>query len=122
LDSEELRSVVAEAGAMIPRRRQRMLLSILDLEKATVEDIMVPRNEIKGIDLSDDWDETLRQLAATEHTRLPIYHGSMDDLRGVVHLRQLLPLLQAGRLDSTTLLELAHDPYFVPEGTPLNQQ
>ncbi len=122
LDSDELRSVVAEAGAMIPRRRQRMLLSILDLEKGTVEDIMVPRNEIKGIDLSDDWDETLRELAATEHTRLPVYHGSMDDLRGVVHLRQLLPLLQSGRLDSDALLELAHDPYFIPEGTPLNQQ
>lgn len=122
LNSDELRTVVAEAGAMIPQRHQRMLLSILDLEKATVEDIMVPRNEIKGIDLSENWDDILRDLTTAEHTRLPIYHGSIDDLRGVVHLRRLLPLLPEGRLDPGSLQELVHEPYFIPEGTPLNRQ
>jgi len=55
LSSEELRTVVAEAGALIPHRHQQMLVSILDLENATVEDIMVPRTEIVGIDVDDDW-------------------------------------------------------------------
>ena len=72
LSSEELRTVVAEAGAMIPQRHQHMLVSILDLEKATVEDIMVPRNEIVGIDIEDAWDEILEQLRQSQHTRLPV--------------------------------------------------
>ncbi len=75
LSSEELRTVVAEAGAMIPRRHQQMLVSILDLENATVEDIMVPRNEIVGIDVDDDWDRVIEQLRQSQHTRLPVYRG-----------------------------------------------
>lgn len=122
LSSEELKTVVAEAGAMIPQRHQRMLLSILDLEKATVEDIMVPRNEIKGIDLSESWEEIVNALVTAEHTRLPVYEGSIDDLRGIIHLRNLLELLHRQRLDHDTLLAAAREPYFVPEGTPLNQQ
>ena len=122
LSSEELRTVVAEAGAMIPQRHQRMLLSILDLEKATVEDIMVPRNEIKGIDSGESWEEIVHALVTAEHTRLPIYEGSIDDLRGVIHLRNLLDLLHDGKLDHQSLLGAAREPYFVPEGTPLNQQ
>ena len=105
LSAEELRSVVAEAGAMIPQRHQRMLLSILDLERATVEDIMVPRNEILGIDISEPWEQVLERIVGSSHTRLPVFEGSIDDLKGVVHLRKLV-----------------RDPYFIPEGTPLNQQ
>jgi Mg2+/Co2+ transporter CorB len=122
LSSEELRTVVTEAGAMIPRRHQQMLLSILDLEKATVEDIMVPRNEIVGIDISEDWNKILEQLAHNEHTRLPIYEGSIDGLQGIVHLRRVLALIAEGKLDKDGMLALAREPYFVPEGTPLTQQ
>ncbi|MES1943693.1 hypothetical protein PC39_06249 [Salinisphaera sp. PC39] len=122
LSSEELRTVVTEAGAMIPRRHQQMLLSILDLEKATVEDIMVPRNEIVGIDISEDWDSILQQLVHNEHTRLPIYDGSIDGLQGIVHLRRVLALIAEGALDKERLLSLAREPYFVPESTPLTQQ
>jgi Mg2+/Co2+ transporter CorB len=75
LSSEELRTVVAEAGAMIPHRHQQMLVSILDLEKATVEDIMVPRTEIFGIDIDDDWDKVIEQLRQSQHNRLPVYEG-----------------------------------------------
>jgi Mg2+/Co2+ transporter CorB len=122
LSTEELRTIVTEAGAMIPQRHQKMLLSILDLEKGTVEDIMVPRNEIIGIDISESWDQLKKQLVASEHTRLPIFNGSIDDLRGVVHLRRVLPLLAENRLDAGTLENLAREPYYIPEGTPLNQQ
>lgn len=122
LSTEELRSVVAEAGAMIPQRHQKMLLSLLDLEKATVEDIMVPRNEIVGIDLTDPPAKVREQLLASQHTRLPLFNGSIDDLKGIVHLRSALPWVAASGQDGATLLKLAREPYFIPEGTPLNQQ
>lgn len=122
LSTEELRTVVAEAGAMIPQRHQKMLLSILDLEKGSVEDIMVPRNEIVGIDVSLTWEQVRMQIMSTQHTRLPVYKGSIDDLIGVIHVRRLMPLLAGDGLDAQALVALAKEPYFIPEGTPLNQQ
>lgn len=122
LSTEELRTVVSEAGALLPRRHQKMLLSILDLENVTVEDIMVPRNEITGIDIEEDWDRIRSMLVKNQHTRLPLYRGSIDDLVGIVHLRRVLSLLAEDRLTKETLLELAREPYFVPENTALNQQ
>ncbi|MGJ8668611.1 MAG: HlyC/CorC family transporter [Oceanococcus sp.] len=122
LSTEELRTVVAETGAMIPRRHQHMLLSILDLEKATVEDIMVPRNEIVGVDISRDWAEVLEQIQNSHHTRLPLFYGSIDDIRGIIHLRRILGLLSTQTLNLENLSKQARDPYFIPEGTPLNQQ
>ncbi len=120
LSTEELRTVLMEAGAMIPKRHQKMLLSILDLQKATVEDIMVPRNEISGLDITDSWDEILSQLRNSQHTRLPIYQESIDNILGIVHLRRVLNRLALGKLDKESLLEMARECYFVPEATPLN--
>ena len=122
LSTEELRTVVVEAGAMIPQRHQRMLLSILDLEHATVEDIMIPRNEIIGIDLSEPWEQIHEVIVASSHTRLPVFNGSIDDLKGVVHLRKLVRAAAQGQLNLDSLMGLVRDPYFIPEGTPLNQQ
>jgi len=124
LSSEELRTVVAEAGAMIPRRHQQMLVSILDLEDATVEDIMVPRNEIVGIDVDDDWDRILEQLRQSQHTRLPVYQGEIDRIIGLLHMKQVVHELARGHLDRDTLTAAAQarEPYFVPSGTTLNTQ
>jgi Mg2+/Co2+ transporter CorB len=122
LSTEELRTVVAEAGAMIPQRHQKMLLSILDLEKATVEDIMVPRNEISGIDITEPWERVRETVVNSQHTRIPVFEGSIDNLKGVVHLRRVLRLVADDQLEAQTLLQLAREPYFIPEGTPLNQQ
>jgi Mg2+/Co2+ transporter CorB len=122
LSTEELRTVVSEAGAMIPKRHQRMLLSLLDLEKATVEDIMVPRNEIIGIDLTDPADRIKAQLVDSQHSRLPLYNGSIDDLRGIIHIRSALKVVVAEPFETQNLLKNAREPYFIPEGTPLNQQ
>jgi Mg2+/Co2+ transporter CorB len=124
LSSEELRTVVAEAGAMIPRRHQQMLVSILDLEDATVEDIMVPRNEIVGIDIDDDWDRILEQLRQSQHTRLPVYQGEIDRIIGLLHMKQVVHELARGHLDQDTLTSAAQarEPYFVPSGTTLNTQ
>src|SRR5580693_9396378 len=124
LSSEELRTVVAEAGAMIPHRHQQMLVSILDLENATVEDIMVPRNEIVGIDVDDDWDRIVEQLRQSQHTRLPVYEGEIDRIIGVLHMKQVVHELARGRLDRAALIEAAgaREAYFVPSGTTLNTQ
>lgn len=122
LSTEELRSVVMEAGAMVPQRHQRMLLSILDLEKASVEDIMVPRNEIVGLDISESWDKVREDIITTQHTRLPVFHGSIDGLKGVVHMRRIVRLAAQNELHPDSLMSLAREPYFIPEGTPLNQQ
>jgi Mg2+/Co2+ transporter CorB len=124
LSSEELRTVVAEAGAMIPQRHRQMLMSILDLEKATVEDIMVPRVEIVGIDTEDSWDKVLAQLRQSQHTRLPVFEGDIDRIIGVLHMKRVVHALARGRLDRDNLIEAAsaRDVYFVPSGTPLNTQ
>jgi Mg2+/Co2+ transporter CorB len=124
LSSEELRTVVAEAGAMIPHRHQQMLVSILDLENATVEDIMVPRTEIVGIDVDDDWDKVLEQLRQSQHTRLPVYEGEIDHIIGVLHMKRVVHELARGRLDRDGLIDAANsrDAYFVPSGTTLNMQ
>ncbi len=122
LSREELRTVVMEAGAMIPQRHQKMLLNLLDLEQATVEDIMVPRNEIVGIDFEDDWEEIVEQIENTQYTRLPVYAGSIDNVRGVLHLRQILKLMIAERFTRKDLEQSLSEPYFIPEETPLNVQ
>lgn len=122
LSSDELRTVVNEAGALIPRRHQRMLLSILDLENVTVEDIMIPRNEIVGIDLDNDTDEILRLLTTSQHTRLPVYHDTIDNVLGIIHLRNALHLVAQGKLTKQSLQDIAREAYFVPEGTSLHTQ
>lgn len=124
LSSEELRTVVAEAGAMIPHRHQQMLVSILDLEKATVEDIMVPRTEIIGIDIDDAWDQIVEQLRQSQHTRLPVFQGDIDRIIGVLHMKRVVHELARGHLDRKGLIEAAsvRDAYFVPSGTTLNTQ
>ena len=123
LDREELRTVVKEAGAMIPRKHRQMLFGILDLEKATVEDIMVPRAEIDAIDLDDEWVDVVNQLMASRHTRIPCYRGSLDKLVGVLHVRALTRLLRS--LEDFGLEEfeaMLREPYFVPTKTNLHMQ
>ena len=124
LSSDELRTVLAEAGPMIPQRHRQMLLSILDLERLTVTDIMIPRQEIAGIDLDDDWEDILEQLRQTPHTRLPVYQGDMDDMVGLLHMKRVAQSLARGTLDRDQLEELARsrEPYFVPVGTSLMLQ
>ena len=124
LSSEELRTVVAEASTVIPHRHQRMLMSILDLEKIAVEDIMVPRHEIYGIDLTDDWDDIVEQVRDCRHTRIPVYDGNLEALVGVLHMKKVARLLARGEFDREQLVALTRtrEPYYVPEGTSLNTQ
>ncbi len=122
LTQEELRTVVNEAGAMIPQRHQKMLLNILDLEKVTIEDIMVPRNEIIGIDLDDELNEIIQLLTSCQHTRLPLYRENINNVLGIMHVRNVLPFIHKEDFNKETLLGIAKEPYFMPEGTPLNTQ
>lgn len=122
LSPEELRTVVNEAGALIPKRHQKMLLSILDLEKVTVEDIMVPRHEINGIDLNDDWHEIVETLTHSQHTRLPVYQDDINQVKGFIHMRNVLHISGEERFNMEKLIELIREPYFIPEATPLNTQ
>jgi len=122
LSSEELRTVVNESSAMLPKRDQNMLVGILDLEKVTVEDIMVPRNELVGIDINDDWKKIQKQLAQSTHTRVLLYRDNMDDVVGYIHLRDALKLLFKNQFTKTTLIRAVKELYFIPEGTTLNVQ
>jgi Mg2+/Co2+ transporter CorB len=124
LSSEELRTVVAEAGTMIPARHRQMLLSILDLGQITVNDIMIPRQEIAAIDVQENWDDILDQLRQTPHTRLPVYDGELDNLIGILHMKRVAHELARGTLTRDRLVEIARnrEPYFVPEETSLNVQ
>lgn len=122
VNAEELRTIVTEAAAMIPQRHKSMLINILDLEKVTVEDIMVPRNEIVGLDLDEDWSTTLDQLSNSQHTRLPVYRDNIENVLGFLHVRTALNLGSRGELSREAIVAAIRPPHFIPEGTPLNTQ
>ncbi len=122
ITAEELRALVREADVLIPTSHQDMLLAILDLEKITVDEVMVPRNRIEGVNLETEWDEIVRQLAASRYTRLPAYRGNLDNVVGFIHVRRVLNLMHENRLDRSVLDQLVSEPYFIPAGTPLNTQ
>ncbi|GLX79284.1 membrane protein [Thalassotalea insulae] len=122
LSSEELRTVVNESGALLAEKDQDMLVSILDLEKVTVEDIMIPRSELVGIDINDDWKKIQKQLTQSTHTRVLLYRDSIDDVVGYFHMRDALKLLSKNQFTKATLIRAVRELYFIPEGTTLNVQ
>jgi Mg2+/Co2+ transporter CorB len=124
LSADELRTVVSEAAPVIPARHRQMLLSILDLGRVTVNDIMIPRQEIAAIDVNESWEDILDQLRQTPHTRLPVYDGELDNLIGLLHMKRIANELVRCSLSRERLIEIAksREPYFVPEGTALNVQ
>ena len=121
LTREELRTIVNEAGSRLSIRYRQMLLSVLDLEKVTVDDVMVPHKEIIGIDLDDDIGDIQQIIAGSQHTRLPVFENNIDQVVGVLHLRRLANLTERS-FDKDIIRELLDEPYFVPEGTPLSTQ
>ena len=122
LSSEELKTVVNESGGLLAKRDQNMLVSILDLEKVTVEDIMIPRSELQGIDINDDWKVIQKRLTQANHTRVLLYRDSIDDVVGYIHMRDALKLLSKNQFTKATLVRAVRELYFIPEGTTLNVQ
>jgi Mg2+/Co2+ transporter CorB len=122
LSSEELKTIVNESSSTLPEERQSMLLGILELENVTVDDIMVPRNEVIGIDLEDDIPTIAENIRKNEYTRFPLYKGDLDKVIGILHVRDAAEFLYADEPSKVMLTKAAKDPYFVPEGTPLHTQ
>jgi len=122
MSQEELRTVLSEADAMIPRRHKQMLTNILDLQEVTVNDIMVPRSEITGIDLDDDWDTIYSQLLNSQHTRFPVYREDINNIIGFLHVRNCMRLLSQSNAGIEELMRYVREAYYVPENTPLNTQ
>ena len=121
LTHEELRTVVHDKGTTISSEHQQMLLGVLDLDKATVEDIMIPKNEIIGIDLNDDWEDIITQLENIAYTRIPVYRGNIDNVVGFLHLRKLLLNILEKDIELKDLEQALREPYFIPEGTNLKK-
>ncbi|MBB5187305.1 Mg2+/Co2+ transporter CorB [Zhongshania antarctica] len=120
---EELRTIVGEAGHLIPKHHKGMLMNILDLEQITVDDIMIPRNEVFGIDIDANTDTIIRKLRDAEFTRIPVYQNDIDNIVGILHQRDIINSVdEQGRVQRDALLQAIRDPYFIPEGTPLNTQ
>ena len=121
LSQDELRTVVSEATALIPQRHRQMLIGLLDLEKTTVEDIMIPRNEVSGIDLQDPLDDIEDYLENTHFTRLLVFDGSLDNIVGQIHSRRLLRMAMRHEITKERIIEQAKPPYYIPEGTSLSK-
>ncbi|NHO64529.1 HlyC/CorC family transporter [Aestuariicella hydrocarbonica] len=124
LHPDELRTAVDEHGDLIPDQHQGILLNVLDLEKATVEDIMIPRNEVFGLDLEDDIPTLLKRIRTSEYTRLPVYEGDINNIVGILHLRNAARFIHGDNKSVTheAIRRFTRDPYFIPEGTPLHTQ
>jgi Mg2+/Co2+ transporter CorB len=122
LTMEELRTLVLEGGNFLPQKHQNMLLNLFDLESITVEDAMTPRNQIEAIDIESAPDEIRRQIALSNHTRLPVYRERLDDIIGIVHVRKVLNLSEGENIKAQTLTDVLREPYFIPMGTPLLTQ
>ncbi|NCF18726.1 MAG: DUF21 domain-containing protein [Haliea sp.] len=122
LSSDELRTIVTDAGQLIPSRHRGMLLNILDLEEVTVDDIMVPRNEVYGVDLDDNDDDVLRSIQTSSHTRLPVWREDINNIVGVLHMRSISRVIDSQGLDRDALEREMEKPYFIPESTPLHTQ
>jgi Mg2+/Co2+ transporter CorB len=119
---EELRTILAESGALLPRKRHEIMMRVLELGEITVEDIMIPQNEVVGIDLDDDWSRIVETIRTSGYTRLPVYREAIDNVIGILHVKRLIQQQLPEQLSKATIESLLDEPYFVPEGTPLNKQ
>ncbi len=123
LSKDELRTIVHESRSQMSRRNQDMLLSVLDLENVSVDDIMVPRNEVVGINVNDDWKSIIRQLTHSPHGRIVLYRDSLDDAIGMLRVREAYRMMtEKKEFTKENLLRAADEIYYIPEGTPLNVQ
>lgn len=122
LTADELKHIVSDTDESISAKDEQMLVGILDLEKLSVQDIMIPRAELVGIDLEDDWQHIQKQLFNSQHTRLPLFSKNLEHVYGILHLRDVLHAFADNQLDKNKLIELAHEPFYVPEITKLDRQ
>lgn len=124
--TEELRSIVTDAGHFIPKKHRSILLNLFDLEKITVDDVMTAHTLVESIDFDAPLDEIMQQISNSQHTRLPVRQGEQEEIIGILHLRKVMSQLRAHHesddFDKEILREVIAEPYFVPSGTPLYTQ
>lgn len=119
---EELRGLVLDAGHFLPRKHQKMLLNLVDLERITVNDVMIPRNQIEALDINAEAHELRQQIITCHHTLLPVYADTPSNIIGIMHIKRAPALLQEIELDVAQLREILNEPYFIPSDTPLLKQ
>ena len=119
LTSDELRAAVSESDDQLNTSHKDMLLRVLGMEKVTVEDVMVPRSSMEAIDMDDEWDEIVEQLATSPHTRVPVFKGSLDNIIGIAHIRKMFYLSQMAEFNKDTMMSMIREPYFVPENSSI---
>lgn len=119
---EELRGLVLDAEHFLPHKHQKMLLNLVDLERITVNDVMVPRNQIEALDINAGADELRQQIITCHHTLLPVYADMPGNIIGILHIKRVPALLQEAALDVAQLREILNEPYFIPSDTPLLKQ
>lgn len=119
---EELRSMVLDAEHFLPRKHQKMLLNLVDLERITVNDVMIPRNQIESLNIDVDPSELHQQIVTSHHTVMPVYADTQSNIIGILHIKRTLPLLQAQVIAVSQLREILQEPYFIPSDTPLLKQ
>jgi Mg2+/Co2+ transporter CorB len=122
LNPEELRLLVLESGHFIPQKHRSILLNLFDLERIRVDDVMTPRAHIEAIDMAEDADILARQVATSHHTRLPVFEGDINNIKGVLHVRKAAAALLEGGFTRERMLDLLSEPYFIPSATPVFQQ
>lgn len=122
LTLEELRGLVLDAEHFMPRKHQKMLLNLVDLERITVNDVMIPRNQIEALDINAEADDLRQQIITCHHTLLPVYADTPSNIIGILHIKRVPALLQETTLDLTSLREILNEPYFIPSDTPLLKQ
>jgi Mg2+/Co2+ transporter CorB len=122
LSLDELRTIVLESGRFMPQKHRSILLNLLDLERITVDDVMVPRHRVEALDLATEERGIREQLATCFHNKLPVYEGEINRVVGVLHVRRALGLLQREEFGADDVRELLSPPYFVPSGTPVFRQ
>ncbi|MFZ3018302.1 MAG: CNNM domain-containing protein [Gallionella sp.] len=122
LTLEELRGLVLDAEHFLPRKHQKMLLNLVDLERITVNDVMIPRNQIEALNIGADADELRQQIITSHHTLLPVYADTPGNIIGILHMKRVPALLQDATLDMAQLRETLYEPYFIPSDTPLLKQ
>ncbi len=119
---EELRSMVLDAEHFLPRKHQKMLLNLVDLERITVNDVMIPRNQIESLNIDVDPSELHQQIVTSHHTLMPVYADTQSNIIGILHIKRTLPLLQEQVIAVSQLREILQEPYFIPSDTPLLKQ
>ena len=122
LTSDELKTVLSESSIKFPKPHLKMLESIIDLEKATVEDIMIPRSDIYGIDIGEDIATVVNNFKRTPYTRIPVYEDNIENLLGLIHIKNIAPMLASNSIDEIEIKKLIKKPYYIVSGTSLYSQ